>query len=438
MNEIDIFLELLDYQQVYRMCKSMKIPVKDQSNKEFNRIKLKQKLKSGNVSFNKFIIQNKDKRLSGLTENEYLMFLRYFSSKNYPHYKKFINFLIYFPDKSAEMLSKISENIKQDRNVFDFDISFDESDLVDYVNKIFNNFDKKYIVNMIDLTLISAHELGLIDLEDIDVEEIKNYDLDDFLEKLESLDLEELLLHKYWYLKTHKVEEPLYTQFLLNIYSNFVDLFNPFLKKVKDIEDYKEVVEEKNKLKSENKELEKSLKTYKNINKKLEKSIEENKALKKDIEESQKQVSYNNTKRNNLESKYEELMEDYEETKELNEDYEIEIKSLNLCFDMFADDLYNKNIAIVSAFNRDKIKTLYSDELLFIVSEEVNKRKSLNLSRDIKIILIERAGINSETIRKIKKQFEDKDTIVSIINANNDKELLEEIIKAKQRIMEVF
>lgn len=438
MNEIDIFLELLDYREVYRVCQKIKIPVKDQNNKKFNRIKLKQELRNGNVSFNKFIIQNKDEDLSELTENEYLMFLRYFSSKNYPNHKKFINFLIYFPEKSGEMLPKISENIKQNKNVFDFDIFFDESDLVDYLNKIFNCFDKKHIANMIDFTLVSAHETGLIDLESIDVEEVKKYNLDDLLKKLESLNLEEELLHKYWYMKTHKIEEPLYSQFLLNIYSNFVGLFIPFLKKANDVEDYKKVVEEKNKLKSENEKLEKSLRRYKNVSEKLEKSIKNNQELQKDIEKKQKQISANNTNIIKIESKNKQSMKDYEEVKELSEKYQIEIKNLNLCFDMFANDLYNKNIAIVSAFNREKIKILHDNELLFVKSEEVNKRKILNLPQDIKIVLIERYGINSRTIRNIKKQFEDKDIIISIINSNDDKELLEEIIKAKHRIMEVF
>lgn len=444
MSEVDIFLDLLDDKEIDTISKSMGIPVQNKSNREVNKIRLKQKFKTGNKSFNKFIAQNRDDSLSKFTENEYLIFLKYFSQKGYSDDRKFVNFLSYFPDKAENMLHEMEENTKENKYVFDFDILFEESDIVGFFNKSFNIFDKKYIMDMADFIIRFMLKEELINFENIDIKKIKNYGLNDFLESIKNTSsAEEELIIKYFYIKTHKVEEPLYSQLLLHIYYYLLILCKPYLEKAKD-------VQKNNILIHENEKLKKAIKKYEGMEKEVENYIEKNKQTKNIIDEQKREIASHksaiqelenqiliaNTEHsdtvNKLQNNYDSIMKDYHNIKELSELYASKLDKFNSYFDSFSNDTCIAEVVVISCFDRYLIKKLYKDEVIFLSSDEANKNKVLNVPESVKFILIERFGIESDTIIRIKKQFENKDNIVSIINPDNDRDLLEEIIKIKQ------
>lgn len=437
MSEIDIFLELLDNKRLYYICRTMKIAVQGKNNKELNKIKLRQRFKSGSKSFNSFIMQNLDENISELTENEYLIFLRYIDSTIYSNDKKFINLLGYFPNKAQELLEYISENLNSDRDLYDFNILFNDSDVENLLNKTFEFLDKKHIEDYIDsiLKLIVKDEIiNSSEIQSIDINEIEKYTLDDLFKGMENISKEKDLFSKYFYIKSHEIDEPLYSHLLLNIYNLLLTILAPSIKRIKYIKNTENLIVENDKFKNDNNQLQRQLKKYKNKEKDLEKGIEENNKLKHTIDNKKRQISDYKEQIKDLKLDYKNIIEDNNLIKKELNKYKKQINNVSIYFEDFNSDLSNVDILVITSFDIGLLKILYGNEVIFLSSKQLNEDKLLQLSKTVNTILIERTDISSQIIMAIRQQFLNQDVIVTIINPKNSKELLEKIIIVKDKI----
>lgn len=450
MNEIDIFLELLDDEELEKLSRAIGIPVQSKSNKSVNKIRIKQKFKSGNKSFNKFIGKMYDEDLKVLTKNEFLIFLEYFFLNNYSECQKFANFLYYFPDTAQNMLPKIEENLKENKDIFNFDINFEDLDIISFFHKIFCIFDKELVMGLIDYFFKYIEDEGIVKFERIDEEKIKNYTLNDLLNKIKNTSIQNELLYKYIYIKTHDTEELLMREFIIHICCGFLMFFKPYLSKMKDIKKYDELVRDFKELKENTKILKKSIKGYEKIKKESKGYRKENENLKNIIDQNENRMQILNHKiieysrkneemldrLNKIQTEYDNLMKDYSILEDTEELYKKKLTVINLYFNNCCDELNNKDIGVISSKDRYIVRKLYRDEVVFLLASELSEDNCLDIFEKVKVILIERDGVNSIDIRKIKKRFQNNNVQVSIISSHTDKELLEEIVKVKQKIKE--
>ncbi len=438
MNAIDIFLELLDEKDLYYICKQMKININDRSNKELYKIRLRQKFKTGNKSFDNFIMQNRDEEIAGLTEREYLVFLRYIGKNNYSNDKKLINLLGHYPKLAEEYISKISENLNSDRHLYDFDIIFEDEEIENLFNKTFKNNDEKSIIKLSDSILNFIIEENILDVskvKDVNIEKVKNYTLKDLFQNRDKISDEEELLSKYFYIKTHDIAEPLYSRLLLNIYYDFLHILEPSILKIKDMEENKNLLSQNEKYKKENKELKRKMNRYEQKQKKAEKIFEENEKYKKIIQSKEKKINKYKEDMEELSSLIKEVDDNQIKIKKLNSQYKNVVNEFNCYIESLNSGVMNKNILLITERNIELIEKLYGKEIILLSINELEKKNQLmKENKEIKGILIERIGISSNSIISIKKQFIKEGILMKIINPNDDKELLEEIVIMKEDI----
>lgn len=429
MNEKDIYLKLLDEKEIDNVLKMFNLNPKNMNLqlKMFNMNKLlkgRKKVEINKEKENAFyaIIQTyKIQDLDKLNERQFFKYLEgHDENDELKDYHKFANALIYYPDTTKKLLKNIEKNIENKKPIFHKLMRLESAEETkDYVLKTIKLDDGKSIVNT--LAYISQY----INIEkfkktkDID-EKVKNWTLRDFVEKIDSLDDESLIIYKYSYLKTHLTEDYEVKITLL------IDLITDMLNDNVSCEKFEELKNELETYKckiDEFKEKEKELKKEKRQIKK------ENKILLKDNEELIIKLNEENDKYNH---EYTKIQTENEKLREqLNE-----INSYKCALNGFEDEL-DKKIAIIGTLNFKMAKTIFP-QIKFIESFNYKDEMKVQSLDEIDYILIHRTGVSSKDIFRIENFADQNNKKTIIFLAFNEKQAIEQISILKSKIREEF
>lgn len=428
MNEVDIYLKLIDEREANRILKIFNQSVLKE-NIKLKIIKIRKIIK-GQIKinlktispFNEIIKFHRLEFLDNLSDTEFLNFLQEYNN-DIPEYKKFSNLLLRFGEDSEKYIDKISNNIINGRKIFDLGAKFnEEKELLNYLDKKIYNKDNTYLYTKIKSISEILKNLEIIkeNTEEIKLEYKDAINLYNDI-KLKTIN-ESILLRINYLSKNIDNTRILNNKILLDTIEDifFVLIDSDLFRHIIQIQDNKKIINElKNKIKYQKNELENIEKFYKN---KFKKELSEFNILKIQYKE--------------LESKYKEikLTKQYMEQsiKQLNYEREkLENKRLR-------DNLYYEYAFGSAAKEEYKCTFIYSMEINIVkkIYPEVNfiyKDNWKNKIRKNSILYVQQQGITTKMINELKSYCNSKDIKMSLISIYNEKMLIEKLAILKNK-----
>lgn len=481
MNEIDLFLNLLDGKAAEKLLEKFNENVKS-NNLQLKKIKLmkifrglynNRKKSNSSMNMNPFdfaIYQYVNPKFKNLSEYELFQLF----SKDFdciiPDYIKFSNSLYYYTKKTKEKLDKIIENYKNGEILFKGTMKFtsdeevekflleDDTDSIKIKNTIIKNIlkelDEKSILQLDELKKI-IEQWSLVDYQNKFIEQSEKYPV--YLIQLE-------------YLRKHEnkteIENGIALDMLFNYYSEKINSLsenyneknkNDLTNKIKDLNYELDILKKENdNLQQQNTQL---IKNKKQINKeqsqnkkdidKIQSKIHEyeemikkeniqKKELKNEINELEKSVNNLTIKNKDIKRNYELL--EKENTRLLldNNKLNTKVEYIDAYFEYACSTIESEEIdylfAIINTIEIRICKSLFP-EILFIDSNNLHEKLyKKEILKNINRIYIQRNGLPSSNINLIEKFAKQNDIKTKIIVPRNEKEMIEEIVRIKNNI----
>ncbi|MFY9296131.1 MAG: hypothetical protein WBI88_10425 [Caldicoprobacterales bacterium] len=436
MDSIEIFVTLMDDVEVNKSLKKFNESTRSTStvlkksklmkilrNQTYQtRVRGKPKRKMNPFEF--LVFQQKDEQFEDIDEKEFFIMLNDAKLKDYPDHKKFANALIYFPEKTKQLLPKIEENIKNNRKPFEDLVHFNnQEELESYIAQVSIFSGEKWQEN------IEAYLSPFFDDKDKEkIEAIKDdvatWSLKELYEQVNNTKNEiPLYIYQYTYLLTHEdVNDSIKHCFIEEIMAALLQTFH---KKINSLKDNEELLEKYSLISKE----------FETAKQQLSILDTENKELMKQLKQKEKEIR--NIKIAS-EKVYKQELAKYDKTltviKNENEQLKEKLNQIQLyikyIFPQNQDGTYE--FAIVHSIET-RLATIIYPEVLFIHVEEWPE-KFETLPKDISRIYMVREGLTNRQIRTIKKDVEGKSIKIQMIFAGNEKDLIEcvAILKKEQ------
>lgn len=454
MNEIDLYVSLIDEEEANKILKFFNQTIKI-DNLELKKTKIKtifrgqKQIKKRNYfgpnPFWAILQRHQIERFKNYEEKEFLIALNY-EDDDISEYVKLSNLIIKLPNKLNEYLKLITDNIKSGKYMFDFGIMFsEESEIINYFTKTAYFSNDKVLLSFIDKYYDRALKEELIfPIDKIEKEVIRKYSIQELFTRIHRETKNNILNIKYEYIRTHsEIEKELFIGFCGDIIVELVNILctskNKDINKKTtiDIETIKSLEDKLKSLTQENKNVNKEYISYiKKSQKQIKLRTEELEELKNEVKTLKLQLIENNNlseKVKILKDKNKELEIKYKVSNNKNKEYEKNIRERKTYYE-YAFNLNRLNeenkIGIIHSMEYVNVAKIIFNEIEFITlnnwKEQVNKLQE---------IYIQREGIPTRKLEEIKNYCSKRGITNKVISINNEKTLIENIslIKANWR-----
>lgn len=430
MDSIDIYVSLMDDIEVskslsnfnektrstntaFKKSKLMKI-LRNQTSKTRVRGKPKRNIVN---PFEFLIFGQKDNNFENIDEKDFFIMLDDKDLNDYPDYKKFANALIYFPERTGELLPKIDENIKNNRKPFQGLVHFDnQEEVVSYITRVSlfsGNEWQKGVENYF------SRFFNEEDKEKIKVAktEIATLTLENFYQHIndDKNDIP-LYIYRYAYLLIHNdvddlVRHCLIEGIMVGLLQIAHDKINVLNKSTEVFEEYSQITKEFDALRQQLDSLEQNNATLLKKLRRKEKEINEIKLVHE--ERFNKELAKHNKKLINIQNENIKLKE--------------KLNKIELCMKYAFPKNEGRDymFAVVHCIETRLVSTIYPEILFIHVEEWSNKFGSL--PQDIGTVYITREGLTNRQIRDINKDAETQCIKTKMIFAGNEKKMIESI-----------
>lgn len=431
MNEIDLYINLIDKDEADRILRIFNSSVKN-SNLNFKKFKIKKILKKTSVNEKKFSRENnrfnfviKEHIVSkndDISEKEFLLSLNARESNNVKDYEKLANLIYHYPQSIEKYMDMLLSNYKEEKPLFDLGIEINnDEEAKNYLEHIAisNETDDVKILSLLLLKFFNCEEN---DKEILEMsQEIEKWSLTELRKKIAYDNNLETYTIKALYVYKHSELEEEFAKILLNdALMEFAESCKNEKKELKN----KLRLMEKNSLSSEEVE---ELKNYKKeaeslcrkvsklekiIEKEKEKCEETKNKFKLNINE-QKEVYQKNI------VKIEKKIENLKNEKIQKEQY------FNSVFNCEKDEYV---FAVVTSFEIEIARKIYP-EILFIKEKEFYEKK--NMLRKVRKVYIQREGMSYRKIAEIEKYCNKRKIDTCVYFFGKEKNLIEKIALLK-------
>lgn len=471
MNEVELFLKLLDEKAVDKLLKTFNQNVKS-DNLSLKKLKLKKTFRglSNNPKGNKCnmspfdfaVYKYSNKNFSNLDAMEMFDLFSRDTEEKIPGYIKMANAIYYHRKYTQEKLDRILENYNNNNNLFENILTFSSNEEVEKFlckDKKCSIQIKNYIIEYLLIELDEESKQKLDELREI----VSSWTLVDYQNNFTGFMKEyPSYLIEMAYLEKHQNKVEIENGIALDMIFNYYCDKKNILKEETNRNEIKKVEEQIKQLDNQIADLEKDNNNLeeKNIN-----LVKSNKLLKKQVEQKinefngikgkaynyEKELKYKSNKIRELKDKISGLQDAIlkndnmekqilllkEQNKKLILDSNIlnnKMDYMNYYLEYACSTVENKEVnyifAIITASNVEICKRLFP-EVLFIninnLEKELCEKKALNINK----IYIQRNGIASSKIDFIEKFSKHNNIDTKIIMSSNEKELIEKIVKIK-------
>ncbi|AIY80662.1 hypothetical protein FDB15_14520 [Clostridium botulinum] len=438
MNEIDMYLSLIDDREANNILKVLKCNVR-LDNLELKKTKIRtmirtnqsKKLFKENISpFSVIIIRHNIKEWNHLNEKEFLITLN--KMEEIPDYVKFANLMMKFPDKKNKYIELINENKNNNKYVFDFDLNFDnKEEIIRYYSKLSEN--QEDLLKNIDMYSHKAVDLGLLQKDNENRKDIINWDIIKLYNELKSHSPDENMFMKYEYIRTHNdidknILNNLYQDILFHLLSIFVDS-GADVNKSESLKLKTEIDKLQNDYKKAEKDKVEKTKEYKKEIKTLKQELDLTKSKITELDKMKTELEIYSNKNDSLLKQMNELKEknnlldtQLKNNKKELKFYEKQVNNMQLYYKYnFSQNENNEKIfGVIHSTNINIVKIIFS-EVEFIPIDDWKKA-----IKDIKKIYIQREGIPTSELTKIKNYCSKNGIdIIRNISIPDEKSLIE-------------
>lgn len=454
MNEIDLYINLIDEEETNKILKYFNQTVKSE-NLEFKKTKIKtifrgqqtvKKMKTNGPSpFLAALQRHQIEIFKTYDEKEFLMALNE-GIGDVADYVKFANLVIKLPNKINEYLDMIKSNINSNKYLFDFGVTFnDDLEIIRYFNKASYFSNEKTLLRFIDKFHNKAVKDNLIPpLENTQLEIIKKYSFQELYKRIQGEHMDNVFNIKYMYIKTHpKIDKELMNGFCGDIIIELMDTFSMIKSKDSDKKlnvDTTEIKTLENKLEKLTEEKKILDKEYINYVKKSQKEIksrieelEEYKNKMKTLNSEVVDINALSERIKEMEIKNKDLESKYKDEKKKNKEYEKQRRETNVYYEyaFTSNELNEANkIGIIHSMEYINLAKIIFNDVNFITlnnwKEQINK---------LEVVYIQREGISTRKLEEIRDYCSQRGITNKVISIDNEKTLIENIslIKANGR-----
>lgn len=449
LNEIEIYLSLVDDEEIDKILKYFKQNVRSNS-LELKKTKIRtivrmnhsiQQKKVRENPFTAILMRHKLVELQELNEREFLITINS-KSNSIPDHIKFANLILKFPSEKDKYIKLINSNLNNNKYIFDFNISFNNKDEIDnYITKI--SLDKEAILDRLKISLDHAIEADLLSPVMHNLDDIRSWNIVRFYNELGQCCRDDNSYLKLEYMRTHNdIDNELLAKWYLDISTDILSLFEENYTDKNYILEMKEKIDEAiNNLKKIEKQKEQEIKEHNDIVKKLKKDLTANKLCNEELEKLKTDVKRQSVENEQLikqldmlKVQNDTLSLQLQENKIKVKDYHTKITDIEqYCEYNFPINASEEKIFGIILSTRIKIARIIFKEVEFMYVD--NWKNQIN---NVKRIYIQNEGIETKERNKIRKYCTKNGIdIIETISVIDEKRLIE-IISNKKNKYEVI
>ncbi|MBV7276435.1 hypothetical protein I6U48_26500 [Clostridium sp. PL3] len=451
MNEIDMYITLADDVEINNILKFFNCNVRTK-NLELKKTKIKTIVRTNHTlkqskgiknPFTAILMRHKVEEWEDLNEKEFFITLNKDTDK-IPDYVKFANLLIKYPNDKEKYIELINENIKDDKYMFNFNMSFNnEEEVVEYSSKLLNNSGDG-ILNSIKKYFLKALKCNLLKSTVANIDDIKNWSVMDLYNNLEEDNEPNNTFMKFEYIRTHNnIEKDILNKIHLDIMFHLLDLFDSQFtdESKKDLAELGELKDKINKLQDTYKKLLKKSKDKDKENKeiiqKLKNEVKANMESEEELNKLKEQMDIQCSRNDflvksvkELKNKNDLLNNELKDCKEKIKTYTDKITSTELYYkyNFQSNGINEKIFGLIHSTHIEVAKIIFG-EVEFIHID--NWEKQIN---NVKKLFIQREGVSTRELINIKKYCNKNGIeIINTVSIHDEKKLIETISVIKNK-----